>query len=261
MRPWHLTTSSVSRLTLFPGPDHSRRAVWKLVDVLGGDLALFCIVDDHVHAVIVCDEPTLQPRVRAMTRSIRALAAVPVNPTHVQRVEGRKHMLTLLDYVLRQPIKHDQPTHPALWDGGCLPDLVGARYLPGLHLRIGDALPRATQADALRAVGLSGSRLEPLHLDAVRALGPARLIAAAAAATGSDPRLRDKRRSEASARRVACSLAKAAGMPMSELAWHLDVTPRACRRLVAHPGVQGLEDVVLRRLALEERVAATPRRS
>lgn len=260
MRPWHLNISSVSRLPLFPGPEHTRAAVWKLVDILGDDLALFCVVDDHLHAVIVCGEPRLQTRVRALTRSVRALAAVEVNPTHVRRVEGRKHMLTLLDYVLRQPSKHDLPGHPALWEGGCLPDLVGARYLPGLSLRIVEALPRASQADALRAVGLPESPLVPLDLDALRTLGPARLVSAAAAATGSDPQLRGKRRCEAAARRAACALAKKAGIPMSELAWLLGVTPRACRRMVAHPGVVGLEEVVLRRLALEERVAEAARR-
>jgi hypothetical protein len=260
MRPWHLNISSVSRLALFPGSHHTRRALWKLVEILGDDLALFCLVDDHLHAVIVCDERTLQPRVRALTRSARALAAVEVNPTHLRVVEGRRHMQTLLEYVLRQPSKHDLPVHPALWEGSCLPDLVGARYLPGLRLRIGDALPRTTQAEALRAVGLPESRLEPVALDTVRSLGPARLLGACAAATGSDPRLQDKRRSEASARRVACTLAKASCIPMSELAWHLGVTRRACRRMVAHPGIEGLEDVVLRRLALEERVADATRR-
>ncbi len=260
MRPWHLNISSVSRLALFPSPDHTREAVRKLVEILGDDLALFCVVDDHLHVVLVCDERTLQPRVRALTRSVRALAAVEVNPTHVRRVEGRKHMQTLLDYVLRQPSKHDLLVHPALWEGGCLPDLVGARRLPGLRLRIMEALPRATQADALCAVGLPEARLEPMDLHTVRTLGPARLLSAAAAATCSDPRLRSKRRGAADARRAACSLAKKAGITMSELAWQLGVTPRACRRMVAHPGAQGLEEVVLRRLALEERVAVATRR-
>jgi len=67
MRPWHLTISSVSRLALFPGAGPTREALWRLVEILGEDLALSCIVDDHVHAVILCDEPTLKLRVAACT--------------------------------------------------------------------------------------------------------------------------------------------------------------------------------------------------
>jgi REP element-mobilizing transposase RayT len=255
MQPWHLCISSVSRLTLFPGHELLRRALWKLVEILGRELALFCIVDDHVHAVVVCDEETLGLRVRALTRATRSLTAVEVNPTHVRRVDGRRHMQHLLDYILQQPEKHSLPVHPALWEGSCLPDLVGARVLPGLQVRIMDALPRATQADALEAAGLRREGLKPLGLDDIRTLGPARLLAAAASATAADPALRGKFHRESSARRAACRLAKEAGIPMSELAWQLGMTTRACRRMAAHPGVEGLGEVVARRLALEQRVA------
>ncbi len=254
MRPWHLTISSVSRLPLFPNPEQLRRAVWKLSEVLGDDLALFCIVDDHVHVVVVCEEAELATKTRALTRSMRALAAVDLHPTYVRPIESRRHMRTLLDYILRQPGKHDLPVHPALWEGSCLLDLVGARRLPGVRLRISEALPRTTQSDALAAVGLSRAPLVAVSLEELRRLGPSRLLAAAAAASGAPPTLQGITRCEARARQAACRLAREAGIPLSELAWHMDITPRACRRLVARPLDEDLCEVVLRRLALEQRV-------
>jgi hypothetical protein len=254
MRPWHLTISSVSRLALFPEPHQRRRALWKLAEVLGEVLALFCIVDDHLHVVVVCDSDVLGARVRALTRVVRALAAVEVNPTHVRRVEGRRHMQTLLDYLLRQPGKHELPGHPALWEGSCLPDLLGARRLPGLRSRLAEALPRATQADILHAAGLSTAPLIPVALDELRTLGASRLLHAAAAAAVADPQLRGKHKAEAEARRAACHLARAARIPLPELAWQLGVTSRATRRMAGHPAGRSLATTVRLRLALEERV-------
>jgi REP element-mobilizing transposase RayT len=260
MRPWHLTISSVSRLALFPTVELLRRALWKLVEILGDHLVIFCVVDDHVHVVIFCDEEVLASRVRALTYSVRTLAAAEVNATHVTPVESRRHMLTLLGYVLGQPAKHGLPVHPALWEGSCLVDLVGARLLPGLQLRIMEALPRATQQDALEAAGLGREPLEFVDRNTLRSLGPARLMAAAAAATATDPRLGSKGRRETDARRATCHLAKDAGIPMSEIAWHLDITSRACRRLLTQPRDADLCEAVRRRLALEERVIAATRR-
>jgi len=255
MQPWHLNVSSITRHPLFPGAEHTRQAVHMLVDTMGRDMAEFCIVDDHLHTVLVSDEVTLERRRRALTRCVRNLAAVEINPTHVTRISDRRHMQSVFAYVLRQPAKHGLPVHPALWEGGCFPDLVGARMLPGLQLRIMEALPRATLADAFEAIDLPTARLEPVTLPEARALGARRIIAAATAACAARPGLQGHGRRETAARRAACRLARLAEVPKSELAWLLGVTPRAVNRMAAHPAGEELVPVVLIRLALEERVA------
>ncbi len=254
MQPWQLTISSVTRHPLFPGAAHTRRALHMLVDTMGRELAEFCIVDDHLHTVLVCDEATMECRRRALTRCTRGLAAVEVNPTHVTVIRDRRHMQAAFAYLLRQPAKHGLPIHPALWEGSCFPDLVGARMLPGLELRIMEALPRATTADAFDAVGLSNQPLHPVALPDARAMGARRVIEAATAACAAEPGLAGHGRREAAARRAACSLARAAEIPKSELAWLLGVTPRAVNRMAAHPAGALLQPTVLMRLALEERV-------
>lgn len=253
-QPWHLAISSVSRHPLFPGAERTRAAVLMLVDGFGREAAEFCIVDDHLHIVLVCDEATMERRRRALTRCVRHLAEVEVNPTHVVKVDNRRHMESIFAYLLRQPVKHGLPVHPALWEGGCFPDLVGARRLPGLQLRIMEALPRATLGDAFEAVGLSTKPLQPVSLAEARAMGAQRIIAAATAACAARPGLAGHGHREATARRAACQLARAAGVPKSELAWLLRVTPRAVNRMAAHPDGALLMPCVLMRLALEERV-------
>jgi REP element-mobilizing transposase RayT len=260
MRPWHLTIASRTRLTLFPDPEQRRAVLEKLMELLGEELALFCLVDDHLHCVLVCDETVLQRRTRALTRSIRCLAPVELGSTHVSPVNGRRHMESLVAYLLHQPVKHGLRVHPALWEGGCFPDLVGARLLPGFGKRLPDALPRWDQRALLGAVGLPSGDLSPLSLEELRSLGARRLLEASAAAAGADPALRGRRMPEVRARRAACRLAREAGMSLSEIAWLLEVTPRAVRRMADHPGTPGLTTAVRMRLALEERVAASARR-
>ena len=260
MRPWHLNISSNTRLTLFPEPGHMRMALGRMVAVLGKDMALFCIVDDHLHTIIVCDELILQRRMRGLTRSMRNLAAVEVNPTYCKPVAGRRHMENLFSYILTQTGKHQLPVHPALWQGGCFVDLVGARHLPGLTLRAREALPRASQATAFEAVGLPTHRLDPMEAEQVRSLGAARLLAAAAAASGADPKLGGNYRPEVIARRSACHLAKTSGIPLTELSWQLGVTQRATARMALHPDGEHFAQYVRTHLALEERVRASPQR-
>jgi hypothetical protein len=254
MRPWHTNNAARTRLTLFPTAESNRQAVWAMVRCAGTELALFCIVDDHLHTVLLCDDATMVRRARALTRVTRNLTRVEVNPTYVRPVAGRKHLLTLFDYILNQVTKHGLDVHPALWEGSCFCDLVGARLLPGLHLRIREALPRTTHRDALEAVGLGSRPLQPVDLDTIRALGAQRLLAAAAFAHCADPSLRGRRPPEVKARRAACKLAKQAGIPLSELAWLMGVTPRAARRMAAAAIPQEHETVVRTRLALELRV-------
>ncbi len=259
MKPWHVTISSRSRLPLFPDPWRRRQALRKLMDVAGAELALFCIVDEHVHTVPVCDEATLERRRRGLTRLFRSVAAVEVNPAHVKPIEDRDHMLNVFDYVLRQPEKHGLPGHPALWPGSCLPDLLGARLLPGLQLRILDVLPRAQERDALAAVQLPIGRLIEPTAQQVRMLGVQRVALAASAVFAAQPSLNGLGKLDVRARRLACHVARLVGLPTLDMASCLGIDPRSVRRLAASPIDSREPRALLRRLALEDVVARNPR--
>lgn len=105
---------------------------------------LFCIVDDHLHVVLLCEAQQAGVLSRELLLALRPLTGPNLAPAFVRPVEGRGHLEWLVRYVLEQPTKHGLPGHPALWPGSCFPDLVGARRLPGLslRLRLSEALPR-----------------------------------------------------------------------------------------------------------------------
>jgi len=158
--------------------------------------------------------------------------------------------------VLEQPTKHGLPGHPALWPGSCFPDLVGARRLPGLslRLRLSEALPRFRLRSAYAHVGLAPAPLQPLDDDTQRGLGIRRLVDAASAALAADPALIGNTDPVVGTRITVAQLASA--WPTSELAWALDITPQAARRLRTRAAPDGAVEAVRLRLALEERARA-----
>jgi len=235
MQLWHLTIAAKTRHALFPSEALRLRAVRKLVVVCGDALVVFCIADDHLHVVVLCDERRRGTIARALQVVVAGLTPVVTKPVHVEPVNGRRHMETMRRYVLRQPEHHNLPGHPALWSGSCFLDLAGARWLPTPPLRLRDALPRCTLADLGRDVGLDLWRLDPIPVSELRAVGAKALVSAAAAACGAPPELRGKRREVVRARRVACSLAREAGMPLPEVAWALDIHPGNARKLLTSP--------------------------
>jgi hypothetical protein len=127
-------------------------------------------------------------------------------------VNGRSHLENLVPYVLTQTAHHGLAKHPAAWIGSCLPDLVGARVLPGFdRTRLEAALPRYPLDEAaLLTVGLDFPLPHP-DREALRALGATRLWRAAGAAVGvEEPVL--KHPIEVAARVVYVALAKEAGI-------------------------------------------------
>jgi len=259
MQPWHLTTSSTTRHALFPSEAHRTRAIHTIARVAGSTLVLFCIVDDHAHVVVLCDRAQAGRLARALKLSLGPIAAVPLNPVHIKPINGRNHMQEVYRYILQQPTHHGLSGHPALWSGSCFPDLIGARWVPGMRLRIGDVLPRIGPGDACVGVGLSRRRIEQMPLDAIRAVGAKRLVSAAAMAGAADPALKGKRAETSRARRVACILARQAGIPLSEMSWALDIHAGSARKLAGSTVEPQALAATRTALALEESVhAATP---
>lgn len=134
------------------------------------------------------------------------------------------------------------------------PDLVGARRLPGLALRLAEALPRVRLRAAFGHVDLATTPLEPVDDATLRHLGIRRLADAASAALAADPALTGNSATVVSARVTIAHLATA--WPTSELAWALDLTSQAARRLRTRPVPNGALNAVRLRLALEERARA-----
>jgi len=256
---WHVTWATEGRNPLFPDEGARLRAVAALVEAAAGDLALFCVVDEHVHAVLCGGRALAARRVRAITRRLRGLAVAPVDAARWKPIQDRRHMETVRDYVLRQPSHHGLPGPAALHSGSCCPDLLGARRLPGPVLCVTRALPRFRPVDALGAVGLGWAALAPAGPDALRAVGARRLVAAAAAAVGADPALGGKDPGVVLARRAAAVLARQGGLPLGEVAWALHAAPCSVRRLAVQPIDPAITAAVRLRLALEDRVAATER--
>jgi hypothetical protein len=258
MRPWHLTTSSTTRHTLFPSEALRRDAVLAIVRVCQRELVQFCVVDDHVHVVVLCDRERCGHLSRGLKLALAPIAAVPLNPVHISTVHGHNHMLEIHRYVLQQPAHHDLASHPALWSGSCVLDLVGARWIPDLELRLYDTLPRVSVESSLAHVGLPSARLAAVGPGELRAAGAMAIVTAASVACAAAPELRGRRAEEVRARRVACALAREAGIPLSEMCWALDIHPGSARKL-ATADVE-LEALAATRmyLALEAAVRSAP---
>jgi hypothetical protein len=226
--------------------------------VAGDAVVLFCVVDDHVHVVLFCDEEARGRYVRALSLALAAAAAAPIGPGFVRAVDTRGHLAWLADtYILAQPAKHGLAVPLATWEGSCFADLVGARVLPGLRIRIGDALPRWRLRNAYRAVGLPELPLEPADDATVRAAGATALVAASAAAVGADPEARGRAEAEVLARRAAVVVGVAAGIANRELAWALQMTSIASARLRERPVDPAVLEAVRRRVSLD-RIARPP---
>jgi hypothetical protein len=263
---WQITITSKGRLPLFPTEAERRRAVRTLARVAGQLLAIFCIVDDHLHLVVVCSRPGAGRLAQAVERALGHLAASPFDPAHFEKVKDRRHLETLVGYVLGQPVRHGLPDHPALWTGSAFLDLVGARILPGLNLRLRQILPRLGTRPILRAVGLGGIDLRPLTLKDMREAGAHALAVSAAAALAAPPEPGDNATPSRLARRATVRLGRLSGFTVSEIATALGIHPRSVKRLAHRPVDDRILDAVRLRLALErhvERAAAAhvrPRR-
>ena len=263
----HLTITARrdSRLPLFPDEARYRAAIRRLGRVVGRaaarvGLALFALVDEHLH-LLGCGTRAAVARLgHAVRCSLKNLVATPLERPYHRDVTNRWHLKKLLEYFLDQPRHHGLPfgMHHGLFVGSCLPDLLGARRVDGLRLCISRVLPRYQPAMALEMARLPTAPLVPADDGTLRRLGAAGIVAASSAAFASPPDLGGKSPPVVRARRVAVKLARAAGLCTANLAVALCMTPRAVQRLAVGPTDSDDLLVVRRRIALEVRARVAP---
>jgi len=254
----HVTIASVDRAVLYAEPEMLLDATRALARVAGADLLLFCVVDDHAHAVVSLARGGAGPLARRLAYALGTVFTVELAPSRFRQVDGRSHLVTLVDYVLNQPRKHGlaHAGHPALWLGSCFVDLVGARLLAGFDPRcLASTLPRLGRKHLYDAVGLPV--VAPLDDEELRAEGPRRVGDAAAAALGlcvlegsSDAVVR--------ARRAAGRLCHTLGFADAAIAFGLRCPRRTANRLARDaPPDAALDRAIRLQLALR-RAALAP---
>src|SRR6187549_1088159 len=99
----HITIASVDRAVLYPNDEALLDATRTLARVAGPDLLLFCVVDDHAHAVVALDRSGAGPLARRVAYALGTVFTVELAPSRFRPVDGRSHLVTLVDYVLNQP--------------------------------------------------------------------------------------------------------------------------------------------------------------
>jgi len=246
MRTFHLAFASYGRQHPFPGQVELRAAIHRLARVAGQRLVLFGIAAEQAHVLLHCSRPTAGLLSRAILKSLRAVAGpVGLEPARLQPVVDADHLLWLHDYLIQLPLRTGAPSPLALWEGGPLPDLLGARWVPGFSQRLTALLPGYDPAHACRLAGLTGPPA-PLPPHQARLLGIGRIGAASAAAMAAPPSLSGRSNPEVLARRAAARLARGAGLPPSELSFAFRQTRRTAYRLATAP----LPDAALAALQL-----------
>lgn len=258
MRTFHLTFATRGRQPVAPDEGVRRALVRVLVRVAGPSLVLFCVVDDHVHVVVLCTREVAGRLAQALVLALRGASPVPVRAADITPVNSRPHMVELVRYVLTQPDHHGLNTPAALWSGSCFPDLVGARVIEGWRYNILEALPRFRRRDAYVAVGLPAEPLAPVLLTRVRQVGAWGLVEAAAAAVGVGPGLVGRAAPVVVARCVVVQLGLHAGIGLSEIGAALELTRWGVSRLAACPSPVAAVRATRIRLALEDAVRGSP---
>ena len=228
---FHITHSTQGRIALTRNHDELRDLV-SAVSRACRALALFCAVDDHLHLV----PRTALPRflARDVIRSIhRVLPDARFQTPFVRPVASRKHLERLVSYLLGQPRHHALPVHPALWPGACLPDLLGARLLPGFDPRVlAGELPRLRGRDLLRAVALPDRPFEPAGDEQLAEVGLEGLIGLAVDVFAVSAQLVGRCERVVAARTLIAQAAARVGLRRGAVAERLRVTDRGMRRLV-----------------------------
>lgn len=226
----HVTIASLNRSSLFPSLALRRRALHCIARVAGSAVVLFCIVDDHLHMVLLVPDGLAATVARNIAFALSAFVPVDIASPYIKPVTGRAHMQWLLRYLLTQARHHGIDLPADRFEGSCFWDLVGARVIPGFQLRtlLAQALPRCTDDDILGVIELPAERVAVANLSQVRDIGATALVAACQRATAS-VQPTGRARPDVRARAAAIRLGHAAGLSNADLARALGVVPRVAR--------------------------------
>ena len=194
-----------------------------VVRVVGDVLVLFCVVDDHVHLLLVAERAGL--RLGGLLRALRA--RVDVDAPRIRPVRDRRHLETLVCYVLTRPEHHGLRGKCTQWPGSCYQDLAGARLLDGYDpAALWEWLPRWQLRRVARLLGTS----PPTPRSDLSGVSLTELWEAARFAYATDGRGRTP--PAVDSRRVAARLGRSAGFEPAEIARTLGVERRTIWRLV-----------------------------
>lgn len=252
MELWHISFSTRGRLPFFTSEEQLRHIIRMFIRLVGGAMVLFCIIEEHIHLLADCSRLQAGQIRRVVHRFLSQFTTTPIASTWLERVESRAHLRRLVNYFLQQPEKHLMGVHSALWTGSCFQDLIGARFIHGLQLKIFRALPQYRLREAHESVGLPQEKLVPYSDSNIRKAGVGRLKEVAACALCVNPSLTGNDGPVVLARRTFVQLSKQAGISSEEVAWALGITTDAVRRLSAKPYVERAKDAVRLRLSLED---------
>lgn len=219
---------------------------------------LFCVVDDHLHVVVVADRARTGRIAASLLQALRPIAAARLLPARATPVETRRHLEFLADrYILEQSKKHGLSEPLALDEGSCFLDLVGARVVdPAIPTRLVRALPRYLLRRAHRAVGLEEKPIPRLQDEVIRSLGAARVAAASECSLAAAPGSRGNGPVERLARCATVKLATSVGIAIAEVAFALRITRSSAVRLAHRPVPRSVVAAIRKRLALEVLVAS-----
>jgi hypothetical protein len=255
----HVSIATAGRLPMFADDAPRRAALHILAQRLPGQIVAFALVDDHLHLLLLGAAEALARTLRDLAFALAPLVKQPLLPAHIKPVADDTHLRTTLRYLLEQPVHHNTGELPALATGSCYAEIAGARAIPGLVLQLDAVLPReGTRPELEAVVGLPAGPLPQLSPVALRRLGANRMVLAAAFAAGASS-MEGRSEPTFAARRAVAELARESGIALPEVAFALDLTPDAVRRMEAKPADATLLAATRTRLALEQAVAAASR--
>lgn len=230
------------------------RALARCLDADGRPGAIgFALRGDRLR-LLVTDDAGRVGRLRgAIFRSIGHVVRPRLAPPDVRRLDHRAHIVGVLRHYVAPRDGEGFGVPPALASGSCLPDLVGARCVPGLRLVTAQVLPRLRQRELFDWLEL-GRPVTPATDQVVGAVGATRLVEAAGFAVAAATVAGANTPERVAARRAVVAIAGRAGIGTGEVARALGATPRSVRRLAGASPDPPIERAVRMRIALEEAV-------
>lgn len=237
-----------------PGVEEAART---LARIAGPRLLLFGLAGDRGYVVVETADAMELGHLRTDLLRARPFAGVVDREVHVTPVAGRDHLAMLAGHMGRQVVHHQVPRDPALWPGTILPDLVGARLLPGWCPRVARLLPDVDVAGtALAAIGLRGP-VTPATDGEIHATGAAATWTACreALASSDDGKLTER---AWLARRCFVALALAAGIRPTDARDAAGIARPSWYRLAGEPVDAATSTAARMRLGLVALATATP---